>query len=142
MSTTHQMLTGTIHQSLKSMRSICMNENLVGRLVEAQVKELSLTRKRYPNLSRNEAIKIAMLNSAFILTRNDKSETTCLAKVKRQKTTPQFDWLKLHKNFVLKLSNNGGSYREITDAIYYRFHHKISHTTVAEFIRLTGVQNG
>ncbi|RLA78418.1 MAG: hypothetical protein DRG78_15170 [Epsilonproteobacteria bacterium] len=135
MSTTH-MLTGTIQQSLKAARSSFSNEETVALLVKTQVKELKLTREKYPDLSRNEAIKIALLNSAFKLSSNDKSETVCLAKVKKQKATPQFDWLKLRNNFILELCNKDASYREIKDAIYYRFHYEISHVTIAKFIKI------
>ncbi len=131
------LLTAPIKQSLIAARSLLMNESLVSLLIEEQIKELSRIRKQYPTLLRVKAIEVAFLNAAIGL-KNNKAEAYCLTKIKKTKKSPQQDWLKLHKSFVLNLSAKSASLREIESAILYRFHHRISHSKIAEFLKVEG----
>jgi len=136
--TINQILTAPIKQSLAAARSIFKTEDLVDLLVENQIQELSKIRKKHPELPRVVAIRIALLNSAVKLQNNKHSEKYCLAKVKKAKANPQQEWLTIHKSFVIDLANKQASLREIEKAIFYRFHHKISHSKIAEFLKVEG----
>lgn len=137
----NQIMTATLKQSLAAARSVFFNENMVNLLIETQVKEFSNIRKKYPELPRNKALKAALLNSAYLLKEKKYSEKFSLGKVRKLKRSPQLDWLKLHRSFILKLYSNGASYREIERAILYRFHHKISHTQISKFLKIEGGEN-
>lgn len=133
---THHIMTAPIKQSLAAVRSAFFTEAMVDFLIEKQVQEFSKIRKKYPEIKRNEAIKISILNAAYQLKEDKDKESYCLGNVKKVKKSPQFDWLKLHRSFVLKLHNDGASLREIAAALLYRFHHKVSHTIVAAFLKI------
>ena len=133
---TNHIMSAPITQSLAAARSVMSTEALVDLLVEKQVNELSKIRKKYPDLPRLQAIKIALLNSAYQIKINSKTETYCLLKIKKSKKNPQLDWLKIHKSFILDLANKSASLREIEAAVFYRFHHKISHTQISKFLKI------
>ena|GEM_PF-5577244 len=141
MKNTNHLLTKPMGVSLHAARHIFRNENLVKILIQEEIKELSRVRNKFPTLKREDAILIALLNSAVAVHENRYSEKYSLAKVQKAKATPQTDWLKLHRSFVLKLYEHGASYREIERAILYRFHHKVSHTQIVAFLKMEGANN-
>lgn len=132
---TNQLLVGTTSSSLKAMRSICQSESSLDLMIEVQVSAFSKLRKKYPALDRNEAIKISMLNTCHLL-KHEKTEKFCLAQVTTSKATPQMDWLRNHQAFVYGLKEQGASLRAISQAIYYRFHYKVSHTKIATYLKM------
>ena len=126
----------TIDASLKAMRSILKSESMLELFISKQIKEFSNLRKKFPEINRDEVLKVSFLNAAVKLKADAKSEKYCLSFVKKMKATPQLDWLKVHKSFVISLHINEASLREIERAILYRFQHKISHSQIAKFIKM------
>jgi hypothetical protein len=131
---TTQHLNSSVEQSLRAARYIFKNERLIDLMINGQVLEFSKLRKQYPSISRNELIKISILNTCVKL-HNTQSEMICLAAIRHTKATPQSDWLKLHRSFIFDLKNHGASLREISRAVHYRFHYKISHVSISEFLK-------
>jgi len=132
----NQSVIGTLTQSFQAVRSFAKNEHLLSILVKKQVELLPIVRKNNPELSRDEAIVLSLLNAAYILKNQSDSENIVLARIRKAKKNPQLDWLKVHRNYVLELRVQGASLRQLEDAIYYRFHHKISHTQISKFLKM------
>ena len=106
-------LIGTESSSCKAIRKFSKNINSLALLINTQVKILPQIRKLNPDLLRNEAILVSLLNAASLLTDELDSEKNVLSQVNRVKKSPQLDWLKIHKNYVYQLRKEGASLREI-----------------------------
>jgi len=126
----------SIEKSMQALRSVFKTEALIELFIEKQLKEFSIIRKTNPEINRNEVIKISFFNAAIKLKNENNLEKYSLASIRKSKATPQLDWLKLHRSFVINLKLNGASLREIKRAIFFRFHHEISHTEIAKFLKM------
>lgn len=128
------LLNTTLTESLKALRFIAKNESLLDFFIEKQVKNLGEIRKNNPQLKRNEAIKMAMLNAANAIYSEAKSEKIMLKSIQKNKSKPAMDWLIQHQAYINKLNTEGASLREVSQIVLLRFRKKISHSQIRIFL--------
>ncbi len=122
------------NKAASALKKILKNERLVDELVNTQTIEFSKLRSDFPNMNRNQAIKISILNAAILLESEKYTPTLSFIQVAFKKRSPKYDWLSDRSSYIFELKNSGASLREIKAAVFYRFHKKISHTLISQFI--------
>ncbi len=135
---------------LTMLRSVLReSRSVVNQFYKEQGTEYFRLRDRFPNVSKHELVKTAQYRVAHRLYSalhvKDQKRVfgedlgidpveMIVKKLTVTRPSPKMEWLLDHKNFVLGLQATGMSTRKIGEAIQFRFHESVSHTTIAKFL--------
>jgi hypothetical protein len=137
---------------LQMLRSILRgNQALVDQFYKEQGAEYFKLRDRFPTASKAKLVKAAQYHVAHRLyaalhnkdkkTVPDQQNQTDPVDVLAMefatiRKKPKEEWLLDHKKFILDLNAKEVSTRGISKAIEFRFRKKISHTKIAQFLKV------